>query len=118
MKSFVIAATALFALALPPAAAAEGAWWVSGSYAVRSGALDLTTPAGRKAYLAHVERAAMAVCRNEDTRSARARCASETIAAAMEGEDKGATQGGVEALRLAVRERDGAGIQAAQSGAQ
>ena len=102
MKSLVTAATLLVGLAHGPAMAAEGAWLVGGVHIVRSGQIDLDTVAGRAAFLGHVERAAKAQCRNEETRGRRQRCAVEAIAAAMEGSSPRARQ----ALTLALAQRD------------
>ena len=101
MKRFVIAVTLPLALLTLPAAAEEGAWKVGGSYVVRSGDIDLTTEAGRAAYLDHVERAAKKLCRNVDTKGRRDRCVDETVAGAVSASSPGART----ALRLALRDR-------------
>lgn len=101
MKSFVIAATLIFALAPLPAAAEEGAWKVGDTYVVRSGALDLATESGRNAYFEIVERAAKAQCRNEDTQGRRERCVADTIAAAVDGSSPRARK----ALTLVLEQR-------------
>lgn len=109
MKSLVTAATLFVSLAQGPALAAEGAWLVGDVHIVRSGAIDLETEAGRAAFLGHVERAAKAQCRSEETRGRRQRCAAEAIAVAMDGASPRARQ----ALALALARRDQPEVKAA-----
>ncbi|MFT3811697.1 MAG: UrcA family protein [Micropepsaceae bacterium] len=105
----MIAATLFLGLTEGQAAAAEGAWFVGGAYVVRSGGLDLDTAAGRDAYLAHVERAAKAVCLTEETRGLRARCAAAAVADAIEASTPRARK----ALSLALEQRGRPGIETA-----
>jgi UrcA family protein len=100
MRSILIVAAAVAALASTSPATAGGHIWQVGndSFNVHLSDLDLKTAAGRAQALARVEKAAGRLCRTQKLQSDRAACEADTVAAASRG-PAGAT------LRMALAER-------------